>query len=416
MAAARKRSSTKTPATLVEPSNFFAVLSSTGASSASGASEGGEAPGRDATLDDGEAPGRDATLDDGEAPGGDPTLDDGAAPATIGTTPAGGTATLDDGAALATSGTTSAGCSADASPQKSAMCVSASSDMHCYNCASEIYGIDFVKQGTYFKCGDCNRLSGRIRRTLAKQHELTDSWNLLGKDEKKAFYLANHKAMGTGLALAIDETIKNSFSQTSRSTFEAEGSWLDEIDVREMFKDKIDQRDSILKFGKTLQCPVRNCQLFEVMAYKSKASDEQEATRSRSVTCSQSSGRKAMKESTGEPKEKKQKLQPVPAMLNDPSLTKLAKLTQKLTEKLVILAAMLKVGTDNQVPDKIMQNLSLHKANMEEAKSLIDMAIESKHGKFTDLSKQANTIILESIEAAKNVQTVLDALGAVELD
>jgi hypothetical protein len=165
-----------------------------------------------------------------------------------------------------------------------------------------------------------------------------------------------------------------------------------------------------------LQCPVRNCQLFEVMTYRSKASDEQEATRSRSVTCSQSSGRKAIKESTGEPKVKKQKLEKGPAMLNDPSITKLAKLTQKLTEKLVILAAMLKVGADNQVPDKIMQNLSLHKANMEEAKSLIDMAIESKHGKFTDLSKQANTIILESIEAAKNVQTVLDALGAVELD
>ena len=430
MVATRKKTS-KMPAAPVEPTNLFALRSSKASSSAPGASKGGESPidlvaapstgnttppGRDVTLDGGEAPGRDATHDDGQAPGGYPTLDDGAALAMTGTTPASGTATFDDGAAPATSGTTPAGCTADASQQKSAMCVSAPSDMQCYNCLSEIYGIDFVKQGTYFKCGSCNRLSSRIRSTLARQHGLTDSWNLLGKDEKKAFYLANHKAMGTGLALAMDESIKNMFTQTSRSTFEAEGTWHDEVDVREMFKDKIDQRDNILKFGKTLLCPVRNCRLYEVMAYKSKASDEQEAIRARSVTCSQSSGRKAMKEIEGEPKEKKPKLEKGPTMLNDLSLTKLSKLSQKLTEKLVILAAMLKVGTDNKVPDKLMQNLSLHKANMEEAKSLIDMAIESKHGKFTDLSKQANTIIFESLEAVKNVQTVLDALGAVDLD
>jgi uncharacterized protein YwgA len=123
-----------------------------------------------------------------------------------------------------------------------------------------------------------------------------------------------------------------------------------------------------------------------------------------------------MKESDGEPKEKKPKLEKGPAIISDVALTKLAKLSEKLKEKLVILAAMLKVGTDNKVPDKIMQKLCLHKANMEEAKSLIDMAIESKHGKATDLTKQANTIILESIESAKNVQTVLDALGAIDLD
>jgi hypothetical protein len=286
--------------------------------------------------------------------------------------------------------------------------------MQCYNCLSEIYGIDFVRQGAHFKCGNCNRLSGRIRSTLAKQHGLTDSWNMLGKDEKKEFYLANHKAMGLGLALVINETIKNSFTQISRSTFEAEGTWHDEIDVREMFKDKIDQRDNILKFGKTLLCPVRNCRLYEVMSYKSKASDEQESNRSRSVTCSQSSGRKAMKAIEGEPKEKKPKLEKGPLVLNDASLTKLAKLSLKLTEKLAILAAMLQVGTDNKLPDKIMQRTELHKANMEEMKSLIDMAIVSKHGKATELTKQANQIINDSIEAAKNVQTVLDALAAME--
>ncbi len=165
------------------------------------------------------------------------------------------------------------------------MCVGSLRHALLQLCIRDLRHIDFVKQGTYFKCGNCNRLSGRIRRTLAKQHELTDSWNLLGKDEKKAFYLANHQAMGPGLALAIDETIKNSFTQTSRSTFEAEGTWHDEIDVREMFKNKIDQRDNILKFGKTLLCPVRNCLLFDVMSYKSKASDEQQASRPRSVTC-----------------------------------------------------------------------------------------------------------------------------------
>jgi hypothetical protein len=364
--------------------------------------------------------------DNTSSAGGDATLDHESAPATIGTTPSGGTAALgaeaaatlidDDDVALSASGATPAvdlATGADGEV-KSLMCVSSPSDMRCYNCASLIYGLDFVKQGTYFKCGNCNRLASRIQRTLSKQHELKDSWNSLGKEEKKEFFRTNHEAMGTTLALAINESIKNSFRQTSRSTFEAEGSWHDETDVCEMFKSKPAQLDAVLKFAKTLQCPIRNVQLFEVLSYKSKAADEQESSRERAVSTSQSSSRKALKDTSIEPKEKKPKIDKAPTVLNDGSLAKLVKISDKLKEKLVIMGAMCRIGSDSQVPDKMIQNLGLRKASMEEAKSLVDIAIESKVGKVTDLTKQANQVNTDSIEAAKNVQTVLDALTDID--
>ncbi len=67
---------------------------------------------------------------------------------------------------------------------------------------------------------------------------------------------------------------------------------------------------------------------------RSKAVDGQEASCERYVTTSQSSGRKALKESDGEPKEKQPKLEKALTIINDLALTKLAKLSDKLKEKL----------------------------------------------------------------------------------
>jgi hypothetical protein len=140
---------------------------------------------------------------------------------------------------------------------------------------------------TYAKCKGCRSLSVKVSRALSKRSDLKDQWGTMTKDEKKAFYLANAGAVSLDVPSAISECLRHAYKESISQSFATSGDWIDEIDLKEKFKDKPDQLRSIMANAKQIWCPIRSTTLYEVLNYKSNTLDEKAAEKSRLLQCEQ---------------------------------------------------------------------------------------------------------------------------------
>ena len=125
--------------------------------------------------------------------------------------------------------------------------------------------------------------------------ELKDGWANVSKTDKTKVFQQNREILGPGLKAALTQTIEHTFRQKRETSFAADGDWLDEDDVKEMFKNKPEQFKHVLANAKTMTCPVRGITLYEVLKYKSHSSDHKEMANGRRLEVSTATSHKGSK-------------------------------------------------------------------------------------------------------------------------
>ena len=114
---------------------------------------------------------------------------------------------------------------------------------------------------------------------------------------------------------------------------------------------------------------------------------------------------------------KKQKTAGPSPDLTDDQTIKLKKLLDKLNVKKVELDRILEEGGENpNVPKPLVDGGALRRATMVEAISVVEMAIQDKKGKVSDLTKSSK----EATDAADNtiatLTNIIHALTAMNVD
>ena len=99
----------------------------------------------------------------------------------------------------------------------------------------------FVAKPGASRCDLCNSASMRVSRLVGAQSdndELAVDWELMGENEKKELIVRAHQVFGADLKKLITESIEESWTRTSTTTFAGNGKYLDLTDLRDKYKEK----------------------------------------------------------------------------------------------------------------------------------------------------------------------------------
>ena len=101
---------------------------------------------------------------------------------------------------------------------------------------------------------------------------------MMSDDQRLQFYKDCAMLRGDALDAKVVEAETQITTRTSKASFQGDGDWLDESEVRDKFKSRPEQADSIIKNAKHFYDPTRQVMLYEVVAYKSQQLDTEERT------------------------------------------------------------------------------------------------------------------------------------------
>jgi hypothetical protein len=261
------------------------------------------------------------------------------------------------------------------------------------------------------KCGDCNRLQGRVQRTLQKRGDLKDRWGVMSREQRKQFFLEHHAAMGQDLVLQITQTTQNMYSSSQKIGFATRGDWMDVADLEKVYKDKPDQFDAIMANSKKMLCPFRGVELVEHITYNSRTDDQQQSMIQRNITMSQESSLKAakkMKAITSGPKAEPGG----PPKLSAAAVAKLGILKETMATLRDTIETKKDSCTD-EVPKKFMDHMQLKTAEMMAHSAEIDVVIDAGRGKVSELMAVAKLVMRAAKEALATVTSLTVTLDAM---
>jgi hypothetical protein len=289
----------------------------------------------------------------------------------------------------------------------------------CSMCEKNITDQDFVilnQSGcnVYKKCGNCNRLQGRVQRSLQKRGDLKDRWGMMTKDERKTFFLAHHASMGPDLVLKISQTTAHSFSSSQETGFAAKGDWMDEADLDKMYHDKPEQLVAIKASSKKMLCPFRGVDLYEHITYASMSNDTQASKINRTIHMQQDSVLKATKKNKSIAAGQAQKALPGgPPKLSAAAVAKLV----AFKETMNTLSETIKTQSDDDcladVPKKFIDHMQLKQAEMNAYSAEIDVAIENGTGKISEFASGAKTVMKAAQAALVTVSNLTATLKSM---
>jgi hypothetical protein len=286
----------------------------------------------------------------------------------------------------------------------------------CSMCDKDITDKDYVVQSSrgnsvFKKCGTCNRLQGRVQRTLQKRGDLKDRWGVMSRDQRKAFVQQHHAAMGEDLVMQITQTTKHTFSSSQEIGFATKGDWMDDEDLDELYKDKPEQLMAIKANSKKMLCPFRGVELHEHITYNSVTNDKQASTISRTIAMQQDSSLKAAKK----PKALARGPKALPGGPPKLSASAIKKLTA-LLETIGTLSETIntqKAKCTEDVPAKFIDHMQLKLTEMMAFKAEIDVVLELGMGKIVDIVPAAKTVMSAAQEALVTVSTITASLEAM---
>jgi hypothetical protein len=305
-------------------------------------------------------------------------------------------------------------------------------DRRCSTCYSTIEGTDFVvkaKAGPenkhkvdVLKCGGCNRLATRVQKVLSQRVGLKDGWASLGPDERRQFYKENHLLLGTELAMQMDTTIRLHYTQKSSNSFAANGDWLDEDEVRTLYKDKPGQFESTIANARQMAHPVRRVTLYEVLVFKSASSREESNQGERVIAMSTVQHERAAKrkvavkdkETAEEEKPKKIKAEKV-SSLSAQQTDKLDKYCKTVEASIGATQHECKNLFDEfpDIPKIYHRNFALKEVEVMSTVAALNLAIATNQGKVKDLMGNAKKALTEFMDAAAKVITQASDLQAM---
>jgi hypothetical protein len=289
-------------------------------------------------------------------------------------------------------------------------------DTKCNMCDKDITGNDYVVLSSwgskvYKKCGTCNRLQSRVRRSLQKRGDLKDRWGMMSKDERKAFFIQHHASMGQDLVMNITESTEHSFVRSQETGFATTGDWMDEVDLGEMYKNKPEQLLAIKETSKKMLCPFRGVDLYEHITYASMSKDTEASKMTRNIEMTQDSSLKATKKMKAI-SEGQRALPGGPPKLSTAALAKLV----AFKETMKILSETIKTQNDachDDVPKKFIDHMQLKLTEMMAYSAEIDVAIEAGTGKIVEFATGAKTVMKAAQAALVTVSNLTATLESM---
>jgi len=289
-------------------------------------------------------------------------------------------------------------------------------DKQCCVCLQVVENTDFVKVGKEtLRCGKCNRLQSRVHRALQANSGLQDAWRAMSPQDRRQFFLAHHDAMGPDLAMLIETKVKLGFSETVSSGFNCTGDFMDKQDLETLLKDKPDQLDNVLRTARTIDHPNRKVKLYEFLTFKSSSGQEASSSRGREVAMSnEETVRAKAKPSIAKPKQlKAEREQKVPE-LTEKAVARLEKIRSKMAEGIEDGAKLSEeIKCVDDVPKKIKQHFDLRVAEARSSFAELQVSIDNKKGKVSDIAGAASGALKALTEAATLVREQLKVLSGL---
>lgn len=133
-----------------------------------------------------------------------------------------------------------------------------------------------VKAPEVRRCRSCHNVRGAIDRLKKNNGNLVKDWTNVDGDRLKNFYLENAHLRGPELLKKVEEVVTDWKTSTTRFQFEADGEYMDEIDIWEKYKSKPDILENVLKNARRFFCPIKKVTMYADPRYTSKVTDTTE--------------------------------------------------------------------------------------------------------------------------------------------
>lgn len=154
------------------------------------------------------------------------------------------------------------------------------------------------------RCRSCHNVRGAIERLKKNNGNLVQDWTKVDGDRLKNFYLENAHLRGPELLKKVEEVVTDWKTSITRFQFEADGEYMDEIDIREKYKSKPEILENILRNARRFFCPVKKVTMYADPRYTSKVTDTTEIGHT-----DKRKGQAALMDETAQPPSKKGKLE-----------------------------------------------------------------------------------------------------------
>ena len=267
------------------------------------------------------------------------------------------------------------------------------------------------------RCTLCHRLRSRTTSVLARLCSKQE-WGEIGHEKKGAFMDAAAHLFGDKLQKLVQTTLDEHRLYKATTNFNALGSFKDEIDLTEKYKNKPEQLKNIMEHAAKYFCPVRRVTLFADPEYSLLQSDLVEQTKK--------SGRHVEEEDKVRPAKKaktKSKARAVEEAeadgevaaavptINKGQLNRLAKLVDKIKTAFEGLAGPEQAVTEEKLelllPPFILPKCEKIKALAMSTIASLEMAIESKKGIFDTLFNDADDCFKKTKSTTESLSNAL---------
>jgi len=272
----------------------------------------------------------------------------------------------------------------------------------CARCKVEKDNSEKIGYGNSFKCKACNRLLTRLSRLVA-ENDLQEEWGGIDQEGRVRFMADASEKFGNALKMAVQETIEECKVTEANDSFNNDGHFLDEDDLKTKYEKKPQQLKAILENARSMSCPIRKVKLYEDPDYSSKASQGQTTTTVQKRKCERDSAIKP---------QKKPKVEKPPAAeegaqaeegqpgLKKGQLGRLGKLIEKLTKAQADLAKTLEEAKNPNMADFIPP-ITLRKADaahkmIDAQKAGLELAVENGRAAFEDINQEAIAALKEA--------------------
>ena len=268
------------------------------------------------------------------------------------------------------------------------------------------------------RCKQCNALRIRLYRKASQTEK--DHFGKLNKSKSEEFYKEHFDKFKADLSIALTTAIKDVVTVSEETGFKGAGTYMDETDLKEKYKNKPGRADTIMKNATQYYCENAECKMYEDLGY---TTTNMTGTK-REVT----STTDMEQESKTKPK-KKAKVAKGDAAGKADKADKADVVEKALTEKQVISAAAIKDVLEGMADQWLKTKEAIKESKQEEFMasmkipekwhdiaeaidmfvSELDVSIEAKKGDFKDISKTSADLKKKSKEFIKNVDEMLES-------
>eukprot|EP00927_Polykrikos_kofoidii_P080363 TRINITY_DN77223_c0_g1_i1.p1 TRINITY_DN77223_c0_g1~~TRINITY_DN77223_c0_g1_i1.p1 ORF type:complete len:405 (+),score=93.72 TRINITY_DN77223_c0_g1_i1:61-1275(+) len=265
--------------------------------------------------------------------------------------------------------------------------------------------------GSIYGCKACSALQKRLSRVL-KDKALASDWPMVKSADRESFFKGAHFLVGSQLAAYTSKAVQKVKGSKIVHSFSKKSEWMDEEEIREKFKHRPIMVESILANAETIQCPIRNVDMFEVPTFTSAETHEHTEVTTSTDTTSQSGKRKGCSHEGGMLKAIKASVEP--AQLPKEQIDKLAsgkdRLAPLVKNSRALMAQAVSDDAKCMVPEHVVNSANVSIIEVEALEATINL-VATEPAVFKDVQGKTASVGPMLREAVRKLSLMLSEAG-----